>query len=92
MFIALCFAEVVSSNLNISNAIEKNSLSLAAGNTFHFLQIHSRVTTTFRDQTLSLFPCRYVGPCFEHGSSWLISSERLGGVHTNKASKYGNVT
>lgn len=48
MFIAPCFAEVVSSYLNISNGMEKDSLSLGAGNTFHFLQIHSRVIMQFR--------------------------------------------
>lgn len=86
------FAEVGSSNLSISNAINKNSLSLAVGNTFHFLQIHSRVITKFRKDILSLSLCRCMGECVEHGSGWLINSERLSGVHTNKASKCGNVT
>lgn len=63
MFIALRFAEVASSNLNIFKATEKNSLSVAAGNIFHVLQIHWRVIMKLRKDIPTLSLCRYLGLC-----------------------------
>ena len=46
----------------------------------------------FRRDIPSLSLCSSLGLCFEQGSGWLTNSEKLSGVHTNKASEHGNVT